>query len=600
VTFIVVASLLFLGDLALQPTTELVWNNYTTADGLVSRHVTSLAVAPSGRVWIGTLQGISYFNDPLIWIQHMKDELWSVNQHINAISVAPDGMVWFGTAYGIYGLKDGNWAVSYTAEDGLVSNNIQSIALTRDGTMWVGTDRGVSSFDRKTWTSYTEADGLVSDDVRSIAVTSDNTIWFGTSRGVSSFDGQTWVTYAEEDGLGNSLIYAIAEIPGGQLLAGTNRGISRFDGEHWSTPSASGLPSSDVRAIATDSEGAVWFGTTGGVVRLAQQAWTAYPYADELDLPGDSLQALAVDNQGQVWVGTASNGVRVLTERVTPTEAVTQAWTGIRSLGIAALCIMLAIQAVSQVRQRAKPAKPASSAPPPHLEAEWEQVQKTARRVYQWLLLSPFVTVPCFVYQGFDLFWYRGSTLGERVWAAVVPLVFHIPLFLLSFAHPRHFVKRHLQQAALLIGLRACMAAISLNLTRYPEDGLWLFLLGNGALWWFGSRWGMRQVKRGDCWLMRKLGEEDRLPNLQALPAPAAPAPVTIAAAVRAGGSATYSSPEPSADPAASFERGMDLLRGGKQVEAGAMFLAAFRSGPPELRRRALLELERLGHVEEF
>ena len=56
----------------------------------------------------------------------------------------------------------------------------------------------------------------------------------------------------------------------------------------------------------------------------------------------------------------------------------------------------------------------------------------------------------------------------------------------------------------------------------------------------------------------------------------------------------------PSADPNAAFEKGLHLLRTGEQTQAADCFLAAFRTGPPDLRRRALAELEKLGKVETF
>jgi len=215
---------------------------------------------------------------------------------------------------------------------------------------------------------------------------------------------------------------------------------------------------------------------------------------------------------------------------------------------------------------------------------EWEAEKKVARRVYWWLLLSPFVTVPCFGSQVLTLY---SATVGERVLAALVPLIFHIPLLFGLLSRSR-FVQRHTQQAFILIGLRASMAAISLNLGRDPSDGLWLWFFGNGALWLFGSLWGLNQATRGDCWLMRRRGEGEELPRPWAVPAgvpttPVAQLPFDV-----------------TADPNAAFEDGRRLLRGGKRVEATACFLLAFREGPPDLRHRALAELERLGVVETF
>jgi hypothetical protein len=63
---------------------------------------------------------------------------------------------------------------------------------------------------------------------------------------------------------------------------------------------------------------------------------------------------------------------------------------------------------------------------------------------------------------------------------------------------------------------------------------------------------------------------------------------------------AADSPPETSADPNVAFEEGLRLLGTDKRTRAIDCFLAAFRAGPPNLRSRAVAELEKLGEVETF
>jgi hypothetical protein len=58
----------------------------------------------------------------------------------------------------------------------------------------------------------------------------------------------------------------------------------------------------------------------------------------------------------------------------------------------------------------------------------------------------------------------------------------------------------------LLIGLtRTGLSNMIFDPTRGTSLIFWVFV--NGSLWLFGSIWGLRQISRGDCWLMRVLGE---------------------------------------------------------------------------------------------
>lgn len=75
------------------------------------------------------------------------------------------------------------------------------------------------------------------------------------------------------------------------------------------------------------------------------------------------------------------------------------------------------------------------------------------------------------------------------------------------------FVRRHAQQATMLIWLTALMELGLLWLTRFDYFGVRcaLFLMP-GLIWLIFIVWGVRQVKRGDCWLMRIKGEGKELP----------------------------------------------------------------------------------------
>lgn len=90
-----------------------------------------------------------------------------------------------------------------------------------------------------------------------------------------------------------------------------------------------------------------------------------------------------------------------------------------------------------------------------------------------------------------------------------------IILFLLSqiplvagFYSSTLYVRRHAQQAALLVGLHLFIAGVILGLMRF--DG---FLLACGLsllpflVVMVSISWGLRQVKEGTCWLMQRRGE---------------------------------------------------------------------------------------------
>ncbi len=194
------------------------WITYTTADGLASNSVASIAIDSDGVKWFGTSRyGVSRYDDDTWTTYTTADGLAS--NGVNSIVIDSDGVKWFGTYSswkyfepdegGVSRFDIDTWK-TYTEDNGLADNNVYSIAIDSDGVKWFITNSwnekwyyyigsGVSSFDGETWTTYTKSDGLADNDVQSIAIDSEGVKWIGTYRGgVSRFDGGT-ATFVESD-----------------------------------------------------------------------------------------------------------------------------------------------------------------------------------------------------------------------------------------------------------------------------------------------------------------------------------------------------------------------------------------------------------------
>jgi hypothetical protein len=183
--------------------------------------------------------------------------------------------------------------------------------------------------------------------------------------------------------------------------------------------------------------------------------------------------------------------------------------------------------------------------------------------------------------------------------AAIVltPALVWLPL-LVGLTASSLYSRRHTQQALMLAALRALAALV---LLAGLGTGLVPWFVVNGTLWLFGSVWGLNQVARGDCWLMRLRGEGAQLPRpwaarqqiavtvgapaeqlVEAMPVEAAPAVASVA-------------PEAQA----AFDQGLAFLAANRRDDAVAALMMAFRQGDELLRQRALAELQKLGEVEQ-
>ena len=67
---------------------------------------------------------------------------------------------------------------------------------------------GVSHYDGERWRTYTAADGLRSNDVNDVALGLDGTVWFAAGTGVTRWDPltNTWESYDGEEGIVDYLV----------------------------------------------------------------------------------------------------------------------------------------------------------------------------------------------------------------------------------------------------------------------------------------------------------------------------------------------------------------------------------------------------------
>ena len=125
------------------------WAVARAADGLPSDTVTTLAVAPSGDLWLGTMAGLarvpaqarSAFVFDQAELYGTADGLPS--ERILALAVNSDGRLWIGTDAGLAVLEEG-YVETITMADGLADNQIRAVAIAADGAVWVATPSGVS------------------------------------------------------------------------------------------------------------------------------------------------------------------------------------------------------------------------------------------------------------------------------------------------------------------------------------------------------------------------------------------------------------------------------------------------------------------------
>ena len=193
-----------------------------------------------------------------------------------------------------------------------------------------------------------------------------------------------------------------------------------------------------------------------------------------------------------------------------------------------------------------------------------DEERKACEKNYKWLRNSSFFTIPVFLVA----FFFDAHPLI----AVFLTFLFHIQL-IGRLQTENLYVYRHTQQALFLLLLRAGTAIAIFSYFYF--DGFWLFVIVNGSLWLIGTNWEIVQVKRNDCWLMRRRGEEILVPQI----------PVGVDQPVELDKATT------------------DMLKSVTSREKKAEIkssLTTFRAGTHLERKKAVLILAELGEVEKF
>lgn len=285
------------------------WRTFTTADGLASNDVSTLAMAPDGTLWVAFVDGRLGFNhfDGTRWRSLTETSL--PDDQVSAVLTTPSGEVWVATPSGLVRMQ-GSHLQTYTTSDGLPSTQIHAMAHAFDS-VWVATAGGVARFDGQWWQAFSTADGLAAEDVRALAVAPDGRLWAGfknVGEGISVYDGTRWSThhfasYGGETGPG-----VMAVDPRGALWVASDAGLAWFDDERWqflpSVPDANGraVAVNDLSRMLFSPDGSLWLQAPDHVLRHDGREWTKLDARD-----GSGFEAVSdvlVARDGMTWLGT--------------------------------------------------------------------------------------------------------------------------------------------------------------------------------------------------------------------------------------------------------------------------------------------------------
>lgn len=276
---------------------------FTTAHGLPSNDIRSIAVTPSGAVFVATPAGLA----------RLENNRWTVAAPEPAFHVAAAGnQVFYTTTNALHRLGQGQIAPlpkpeALAAQPGRIwaaaagklieisgaqvrehpsPGPVRQIALSPSGRTVLATQNGVFEHENGIWKRiFAHEWSLV--DARAAAFDSQNGLWIATPAGVAhQTPNGEWRTFTGRNGLPHNDFTSAAAAR--EPWFTTRLGAIRFDGRDFRyRQGLRYLPNDDLRSVALAPDGDAWFATAAGAGVIRQRSITlaekARYFEDEID-----------------------------------------------------------------------------------------------------------------------------------------------------------------------------------------------------------------------------------------------------------------------------------------------------------------------------
>src|SRR5580692_5139498 len=150
------------------------------ANGLPGNAITAIAQSGDGHLWVGTSQGLVYFDGVGFRVFEMVGAKGSESKVINALARRTAGGLWVGLERGSFGFFDAEQFHSLQSDKwGGAFATVRSVLESHDGTLLVGGSGITGRFvDTNTWKSL---EPIRNADTFTIYEDPRGRIWLGTA-----------------------------------------------------------------------------------------------------------------------------------------------------------------------------------------------------------------------------------------------------------------------------------------------------------------------------------------------------------------------------------------------------------------------------------
>ena len=291
------------------------FKNIGVREGLSQLSVMSIHQDVLGRIWFGTLEGLSIYDGRQMITLKGGDDLFDRVIKGNYIQCIVEN-----AAHDIFFMADGaliEYQFAQSRFRRIRESGVSSVSSI-EGKIYVSVNDSILLWDEKERKlQYFLDTGDTVKYIHSVYKDSVGNWWIASNTGLYKWEDRQWHCI-----ISDTNIWGIYESRSKELWISTNIGLYKINGEGEIThfahdpTSPNSISCNQVRKVVEDWNGNFWIGTFKGLNKYSPKENKFEVYVEGF-LPGSlrhsSIHSMMLDKQGNVWVGTYYGGASMFT-----------------------------------------------------------------------------------------------------------------------------------------------------------------------------------------------------------------------------------------------------------------------------------------------
>ena len=312
---------------------ELLFDRFTSKDGLPDNRIRAIFQDSRGFLWLGTMNGLSKYDGYTFKNYYKTNDAGSISGNwTNSICEDGSGNFWIGTISGLnlFNTREEKFSRFVNIpgnKNSLFSNRITSLQTDKTGKVWIGTEEGLATFDPKKGKFTTLNQYPFNTNICKIIRSYGDFIWIATRQGVAHYNVRTnkyqYYQPKIKPNIYRDVFWTLYEDSRNLYIGTTNNGLLRLNynpktGKHDEPEflntffnTGDNLATDEIFDVCKSPSGDFWLATGRGIAKIEALGTTKAKLSfyqnnpvNDKSLSHNRVYKVYIDKNNILWCGT--------------------------------------------------------------------------------------------------------------------------------------------------------------------------------------------------------------------------------------------------------------------------------------------------------